>query len=242
MFQGWNSCKYATRSCKNFDYIFCSNNVEVDTLAKMGIRKDRMFCFPFGLSKERVSELIQFRKSAKINQNLVGMVGTLDARKGINFIPKLFDSLIKYDDSIHFKLIGTGGFVPELKNQYLRFSKKVISQMEIVQFFEPSDLPKLISEYSVGIFPSLVEGCPFGLLEMVGAGIPVVGFDSPGISMILPKENLVPANNLDLFKGKIVERLSGAINDKISFPNEFMWEKICSDIVNFYKSLIRDKE
>ena len=47
------------------------------------------------------------------------------------------------------------------------------------------DLPALLADCSVGIFPSYVEGFGLAVLEQLAAGIPTVAFDAPGPRQIL---------------------------------------------------------
>jgi glycosyltransferase involved in cell wall biosynthesis len=239
------ACMLATRSCKNFDFILCSNQDEVEVLSQVGIHINKIGFSPFGLSYQRINALVDARKSVKIDPKLVGMVGTFDPRKGLGFLPKLFDSLINEKADISFRLIGTGKYIPRLENQFERFSKKVRSRLQIIQVFDPDDLPKLISEFGVGIFPSLVEGCPFGLLEMVGAGISVVGFNSPGVSMVLPDDCCIPSNNLDSFKLKVLSVISANINGNFSnkcFSEQFLWTNICSETLILYEKILRSSK
>ena len=57
--------------------------------------------------------------------------------------------------------------------------------------FAPDELPRLLADCSVGVFPSYYEGFGFGVLEMLAAALPVLAYRVPGPPMMLPPAWLV---------------------------------------------------
>ena len=72
------------------------------------------------------------------------------------------------------------------------------------------DVAGLLGASDVGVLSSPAEGCPNAVLECMGAGLPVVGTDIPGIREVVGREEgsfLVPAGDADAL-GSLLARLS----------------------------------
>ncbi|OEK01639.1 hypothetical protein BFP97_08985 [Roseivirga sp. 4D4] len=59
----------------------------------------------------------------------------------------------------------------------------------------------LLSIASIGLLTSRTEGCPNAVLEYMGAGLPVLARDIPGIREVLPEENKVILTGFDDIRG-----------------------------------------
>ena len=72
--------------------------------------------------------------------------------------------------------------------------------IELISDYPPADLPRLLADCTVGVFPSYVEGFGLAVLEQLAAGIPTVAYDVSGprdsLSDRLP-EFLVPVGDIE---------------------------------------------
>ena len=74
------------------------------------------------------------------------------------------------------------------------------------------ELPRLLAGIDVLVVPSLREGCPLAAVEAFAAGVPVVGFDVPGVQDVLGAWGagvLVPPEGGARGLASAVERLLG---------------------------------
>ena len=62
----------------------------------------------------------------------------------------------------------------------------------------------------MGLFPSYFEGFPFGVLEMLAAGLPVAAYDAPGAPMMVPAEWLAPRGDAHALAARLAWMLRDA--------------------------------
>jgi len=111
-----------------------------------------------------------------------------------------------------------------------------------VPHFDPDDLPELLSRATVGICPSYFEAFGFSVLEMLAAGIPVVAYRSPGPTVMLSDEYLVPRGDRKEMSRRVLSLLQDA--DKLSLArtharhqaSRFNWEDIARTTLSLYDS------
>ena len=59
------------------------------------------------------------------------------------------------------------------------------ASVQCLATYDPAELPRLLADCTVGLFPSYVEGFGLAVLEQLAAGIPTIAYDVPGPSQIL---------------------------------------------------------
>lgn len=199
--------EYATRTIHAADLVNVSNDHDKAELLRRGIDPDKIVVLPFGLADKRRRQFEQVCTLQPPAESNVAFVGTFDYRKGAldfaRIARRLFDSI----PNARLKLIGTAGLVPTAAHVLECFGPDLRSRIDVVPRFEPDDLPALLADCSVGVFPSYYEGFPFGVLEMLAAAIPVFAYDAPGAPMMLPPQQLVPPGDGEALAGKVVALL-----------------------------------
>jgi glycosyltransferase involved in cell wall biosynthesis len=118
--------------------------------------------------------------------------------------------------------------------------------IQLVQEYHPDELPKLLSDSTVGAFPSYAEGFGLAVLEQLAAGIPPVAYDVPGPRAMLQKhlpELLVPAGDVEKFAAALIrvllsdpaayERLA---EQSVETANHFDWSTIAEDTARSYET------
>ena len=179
----------ADRTLAAADLVNLPNATERDVLSGRGQQHDKMLVLPFGLFPERLAAFTPTPDELP-DPPVVAFVGTFDPRKGLCEFPRLVASVLRIFPAARFRLIGTAGLVPDAEGVLRVFPRSVRPQLDITPRFEPAALPGLIAGCSIGVFPTRCEGFPFGVLEMLAAGLPVLGYDAPGMTALLPPEYL----------------------------------------------------
>ena len=228
------------------DLVNLCNDDEKATLVKLGIPAEKMVVLPFGISRTR-RPLFDAISSEPPASPVVAFVGSFDYRKGANDFPAIVAQVSKQVPDVCFRLLGTSGMFPTEQAVLAHFPARLRRYMEIIPKFPSGDLPALLAPCSVGLFPSRVEGFPFGVLEMLAASLPVVAYDAPGARMTLPPGHLVRPGNASSVSRKIVTLLrdtKGLIEARLwakQRSQQYQWEAIAEATSKIYSAHIKQR-
>jgi len=171
------------------DLVNVCNDDELAVVRAAGHTKKALL-LPFGLTASRRAEL-GAAASEPAETPIIAFIGTFDPRKGMAEFADIVKTVLAARPDARFKLIGTGGLVPDREGVLRFFPRALRPRVEVIPAFEPSEVGALLRGSWLGIFPSHCEGFPFGLLELLAAGLPVLAYRAPGAPMLLPDELLV---------------------------------------------------
>ncbi len=202
------------------DLINVANSHDKAELIACGIPESKIHIFPYAINRARrlLFDQVDSKPPAKPK---VAFVGTFDYRKGAKDFPRIFESILQHNSEVSFKLIGTKGLYSSKEEIFSFFPRKVRGQIEIIDSFAPDNLPHILSDCSLGLFPSYVEGFGIGVLEMLSSSVPVIAYDAPGPPMMLPGEYLVAPGDCEAMAQKILALL----NDPQKLANARIWAK-----------------
>jgi glycosyltransferase involved in cell wall biosynthesis len=135
---------------------------------------------------------------------LVGVVCRLDRQKGVDDLIQAFAG-IEIPDNLRLLIIGDGSYRPTLSNlcQQLKVSEKVL----FLGFKHGVELEKAYQTLDLFVLPSHWEGLPYGILEAMRAGLPIIATDVGGVSEAIRHEVeglLVPPRSPDALKDAIL--------------------------------------
>lgn len=170
----------------------------------------------------------------------MGFVGTFDFRKGAAEFPALVDAVAKEIPDVSFHLYGTAGLFQTAEQVTQHFPLHLRTKLHIVPRFIASELPSLLAECRVGMFPSYLEGFPFGVLEMLASGLPVVAYDVPGPPEMVPRRWLVAPGDVFGMSAKIVELLKNPLaltdsrREAKRIAQSFTWESVARRTISLY--------
>jgi len=223
------------------DIIQVQNKKDQALLVSKGFAEKRIIIVPNGIPAEKISAFQ--RNSFDLHSPfIVAYVGTFDFRKGAMDFPKIFKQLRKEFPDIQLKLLGTQGMFQTIEQVLKFFPKKMHSSIEVVPKFKADQLPTLLKDCHIGIFPSYLESFGFGALEMMCAGLPVVAYNIPGPSDFVPKEMLAPRGDVSAFSNIAISTLKDShLLYKRSHQardiviNKYCWDDIARRVDAQYK-------
>ncbi len=126
--------------------------------------------------------------------HLLGYVGQLRKERGHELLFRIIKILQTRKVGAHLALIGDGPYRVILEAHLAQLGIR-----DMVTFLGyRSDVPKLLSEFSVYVHPSIYEGMSVALLEAMAAGCPIITTDIPENRELIQNDThgiLVPPKN-----------------------------------------------
>jgi glycosyltransferase involved in cell wall biosynthesis len=236
----------ANRTLQGADLINVSNQHDRAELGARGFDPRKIAVLPLGLTQARMAQFHADQPAAPSGPR-VAFVGTFDVRKGAHDFPEILGAIAEAVPECKFRLLGS---IVSEERLLRRFPPKLRPSLEIHPVFDPDDLPRLLRDCSVGMFPSYFEGFGFGVLEMLAASLPVIAYDAPGPPMMLSSEYLVPRGAKREMASKIIsllrspDRLAAARLWARARAQEFTWERaaqLTSAVYSEHVAMLRSR-
>ncbi|MEA1929484.1 MAG: glycosyltransferase [Patescibacteria group bacterium] len=160
--------------------------------------------------------------SGTSNPRIVGTVANLYKTKGIKYLiesAKIVNDNLNLSEKILFVVFGEGELRHKLTEEIAKNNLEEI-------FFLPGLIPNAyiyLRGFDLFTLPSIKEGFPYALLEVILAKIPFIATDVGGISEILKyaKGRLIPAGNAEALANAITLHFSSLSTDQITLPDIF---------------------
>jgi glycosyltransferase involved in cell wall biosynthesis len=229
----YDSIKYA-------DVVHCLNNAEYEFLLNYGIPENKLIVLPNGISDGFILKAAELKLNTK--NNIISFVASWTLRKGISDLNTIVNQ-IKSETSINeLKLLGG---VEEKSKIESYFETENRTDLNIIATYKSIELPTLLKNVKVGVFPSYIEGFGLAILEQLACGIPVVAYKVPGpIDILRPldKSLLIDAGDTVKFSQKVVEILEMSdvdyeiLSGKCKLrARDFLMSSIASSFIKVYE-------
>jgi glycosyltransferase involved in cell wall biosynthesis len=234
----------ANRTMAEADLLNLCNQDELDFARAAGYGAKSLL-LPFGFTDARYAEL-GAAAAELASAPTVSFIGTFDPRKGMAEFPVIVSTVLAAVPQARFRLLGTAGLVPDAAGVLEFFPKSVHANLEIVPRFEPGEVSRLLRGSWLGMFPSHLEGFPFGVLELLGAGLPVVAYRAPGAPMMLMDELMVERGNGVALGRRIAElltdstRLTELRGWAKQRAGEFKWRQVALQTARVYEARLKE--
>ena len=236
----------ADRAVRCADLVNVPNEEEAACLRKeMGIR--RVLVQPYGLTSDRYRALAGKVSDAetRLAQKRICFIGMWSARKGAYDWRAIIERVSQEIPGAQFRFLGTMIDPAQIKRDLGASAGK---NVELNSDYDPDELPALLSDCTVGAFPSYAEGFGLGVIEQLAAGLPTIAYDVAGPRQILQeelRESLVPCGDVEKFADALVRvlRLSPAVycarsDHSQAVAQKFSWSQIARETIDAYQKLL----
>ena len=156
--------------------IIVNSKMQGDLMVKRRHAPTKKICVvPNGLPERNSRPAFQRLSRGDI---VIGTVSRLDPAKGLQHLIRALP-ILGSQKQLRLRIIGDGEHLTHLK----KISKQlgVDSQVHFAGFLEEAELEKEVERFDIYAFPSVWEGFPYGVLEAMRAGLPIVATDVGGI-------------------------------------------------------------
>lgn len=243
----WAEVRSGDETVRQADLTVVSNDRDAAALAAHGADPARIAVHPPGLSAERRRAFDAVSATIPAGPPVIAFVGTFDPRKGLREFPELVRRVLTAVPGVRFRLLGTAGMVPDAAGVLAHFPRAFRPAVEVRPRFEPAELPALLAECSVGVFPSRIESFGYGVLEMQAAALPVVAYDAPGPHIQLPPALRVPVGDVRGMAERVVGLLANPARLTVERAQarersgQFSWDEIAARTAETYLRAARER-
>lgn len=186
----------ASREIKASDYFLVPSQFVARSLKYSGVRDEQILLCPYGVDVEEFSckEYKGTENHKSLNFIYVGGVKEL---KGISYLLKAF-SEISRDQA---KLTVVGAFNPNDEDIAPYLDKVNFTGMVL-----HSEVPNLLKNADVFVFPSLGEGLSLSTLEAAACGLPLIVSENSGVNDYMINGNegfVIPIQSVEAIKNAV---------------------------------------
>jgi glycosyltransferase involved in cell wall biosynthesis len=206
--------------------------------------ENKTVLFPHGLRKNSFQLFEQQRCQAVVryqNQKIV-FIGNWSERKGSLDFPSIVQAVINQNPAAKFLFLGASCSSELLLS---KFPTEVHPNVEVIPEYQQANLPNLISDSTLAVFPSYCEGFPWSVLEKLAAGLPVIAYDIHGVRDMLKhysQSMMTDPGDIQALSNKLVEKLNQPIDqyaalveESLSISRRFQGRDIAQSILNIYE-------
>ena len=237
--------KNADEAIRRCDLLNLPNENELEELEK-NVRIPRPAIIePYGLNDQHRAAFEQNAQpaEARLAQKKICFIGMWSLRKGSRDWPEIMRRIWEKIPDACFVLLGT------MFSEEVVFSELGVHDSHRVQCiptYNPSELPTLLADCAVGLFPSYVEGFGLAVLEQLAAGIPTIAYDVPGPRQILEARRdilLAPEGNGEALADRAIQILQSSpqqyaelSTECASLSSKYRWSEIAAATARKYQT------
>jgi glycosyltransferase involved in cell wall biosynthesis len=243
----WRSWKDSEKSVRHCDLLNLPSEDERLELARDPELRVPAVVQPYGLSEEFRGSLAKAAgpSAQRLHRKRVCFIGMWSLRKGSRDWPKIMAAIRQHHPAVEFLFLGTMFDEAVVRSELgSDESQRIFCQ----PFFKESDLPLLLADCAVALFPSYVEGFGLAVLEQLAAGLPTIAYDVPGPRQILHSQRarlLTPMGDTATLAARASEILALSVSDYERLSAEcsaiargYRWSEIASNTIDQYRDAL----
>ena len=243
----WRARIDSERSIRTCDLLNLPNEDERRELAADEALRVPAIVEPYGLSDEFLEALVTAARpaAARLQSQKICFIGMWGARKGSREWPQIMAAIWRQHPAAKFVFLGTMFEQAVVRSDLGAPDDRRISCQPT---FAEQDLPALLADCTIGIFPSHIEGFGLALLEQLAAGLPTIAYDVPGPRQILQTQRarlLTPVGDTVAIATRVSEIFSLSLPeyeklsaDCAAIARRYRWKEIADNTVKHYRAAL----
>ncbi|MFF2094268.1 glycosyltransferase family 4 protein [Paenibacillus sp. NPDC058174] len=191
-----------------------------------------------GLPDEFLQLPIVFQKEKEIR---IAQIGSYIPRKGILYTAQALDGILREYPHVKMSFIGTGCSRETVLRDY---AEALHGQIEVVSEYSHEELPSLLADHHIKLFPTLSEGFPLSLIEAMACGLaPVTSFTTGSFLVDGRDALIVPFRDSTAIQSKLRQLIEDpdyllAVRKKAyETAQQHEWNRIAGEAIAFYEQL-----
>ena len=219
------------------------SNPIAESLVKLGSDKRKIEVIPNGYDDSlffpRESQDARTRLNLPLDRRILLVVANLVPQKGHRYLIEALQQVVKINRDLLLVIVGKGDLEQELRTLA---SKLDLSDRILFAGPRPHDeVEKWINSCDLFVLPSIKEGSPTILAEVMACGKPVVASSVGGVPDMVQDGRtgcLVPAANVEELSKAILESLDRNWDSReiCEAGRKYSWKSLAPRIVEVYRS------
>jgi glycosyltransferase involved in cell wall biosynthesis len=234
------ACEEALRTA---DLVNLLNEDELDYVDRQLGLGAKSVVMPLGLTEAHAAALAGSAAPAqhRLKSQEVVFVGAWSLRKGSADWGAIVRRTRALVPEVRFRFLGTWS---NEQRVLADLGLPPSDWLSITPHYDADQLPGLLRSATVGALPSYIEGWPLGVLEQLGAGLPVVAYDVPGSRATLrqlDREMLSQAGDVERFSALLAEILTlsppayqALAGGCMAVASRFRWPAVAGATLDMY--------
>ena len=246
-FTRYQALRASDAAVRHADLINVPNEEEAACIRKEFGADRRVVVVAYGLANATELAAAQRPAEFRLEQKRICFIGMWGPRKGAYDWRAIIERVRAEVPEARFRFIGTMVASDVVRGDL----GPAVDDVELVSDYQPDELPEVLTDCTVGAFPSYVEGFGLAVLEQLAAGIPTVAYDTAGprdiLSAVLP-QLLVPLGDVDAFAAALVRILrstpdaySNLSRQSAEAVTKYSWTDIASETLQHYRRASRER-
>ncbi len=246
-FIDWRARVHSEKSIRTCDLLNLPNEDECRELSTDPTVPAPAIVEPYGLTDGFLNDLAAAAAPApvRLQKQKVAFIGMWGPRKGSREWPSIMTDIWARHPAAEFVFLGTM-FEEAVVRAELGFGndRRIICQPT----FPACDLPLLLADCTIGLFPSHIEGFGLALIEQLAAGLPTIAYDVPGPHQILETQKtrlLTPARDSAAIASRAADLLSlpsagyeTLSRSCVEIARRYRWQEIAENTILHYRTAL----
>ena len=247
-FIAWRLWKNSEKSVRYSDLLNLPNDDERVEMTRDPHGKIPCLVQPYGLSDEFRDALAAAAAppAKRLGRQKICFIGTWTLRKGSRDWSKIMLAIRQHHPAVEFLFLGTMVEETVIRSDLGNVGAESLTCRAT---FEARELPALLADCAVALFPSYIEGFGLAMLEQLAAGLPTVAYDVPGPRQVLAPQRarlLTPVGDTAALAARAMEILSLSLAEYENLSAEcraiadnYRWSKIASDTIEQFRDALQ---
>jgi glycosyltransferase involved in cell wall biosynthesis len=200
-----------------------SHAFQADEIASPSRSLGKLLIDEWGLDAAKVSHVpypyIPSEKLLKIpvntQTNTITFIGRLEIRKGVIDLAQAIPQILQQFPKVKFRFVGAAEDSPNPRLDMRQYLEKMLRSyshsIEFTGSVAPENVPDILANTDICVFPSLWENFPCVCLEAMAAGRGIVGTNAGGMADMLNTETvgrLIPPHSPKQISQSVIELLA----------------------------------
>jgi glycosyltransferase involved in cell wall biosynthesis len=244
-FLAWRNTVDSEATLRFCDLVLVPNEDERAELQKGPPLRAQILVEPYALADNFREALTRGAMPAaeRLSRQTVCFIGMWSPRKGSLDWSKIIAAIRERYPAAAFHFLGT-----MYDDEVIFADLDVEEGIFCRKTFSEEELPSLLSDCTVGLFPSYIEGFGLAVLEQLAAGLPTIAYDVSGPRQILaPLRDrlLVPAGDITQLAARACGIFAASVSDYerlskdcMTIASKYRWSEVAARTIEAYRAYL----